>query len=52
VETVIPGVTGWLVEPGNVEAMTKALEEALTLPADERAAAKPSLWDMPALILL
>ena len=32
-ETVIPGVTGWLVPPLDVEAMTTALKEALSDPA-------------------
>jgi len=30
-ETVIDGKTGWLVEPGNVEALSAAIQRALTL---------------------
>jgi len=30
-ETVVDGQTGWLVEPGNVEALSAAIERALTL---------------------
>lgn len=30
-ETILPGETGWLVEPGNVDEMTEALEEAIHL---------------------
>jgi len=33
-ETVIPGVTGWLVPPLDVDAMTTALREALSNPVD------------------
>jgi glycosyltransferase involved in cell wall biosynthesis len=34
-ETVIPGETGWLVPPGDVEALAEAIEHVLTL--DEKA---------------
>lgn len=37
-ETVVAGETGWLVKPGDVEDMTRALDEALRLSADERRA--------------
>jgi len=30
-ETVIPNVTGWLVAPGNIEALSVKIQEALTL---------------------
>jgi glycosyltransferase involved in cell wall biosynthesis len=36
-ETVFPGETGWLVEPGNANAMAQALKEALALPPHQRA---------------
>jgi glycosyltransferase involved in cell wall biosynthesis len=36
-ETVIPGVTGWLVPPGDAAALAAALREALALDADARA---------------
>ena len=29
-ETVLPGKTGWLVEPGNAKSLSKAIEEGLT----------------------
>ena len=31
-ETVLPGKTGWLVPPGDSEAMARALSEAITKP--------------------
>lgn len=37
-ETVIPGQTGWLVPPGDPDALAGALEEALTLSPDQRQA--------------
>ncbi|MDE2357718.1 MAG: glycosyltransferase family 4 protein [Alphaproteobacteria bacterium] len=36
-ETVRPGVTGWLVPPGDAEAWTQALITALNLPRETRA---------------
>lgn len=36
-ETVIPQVSGWLVQPESVEELTKALEEALALSPEARA---------------
>lgn len=36
-ETVFPGETGWLVEPGNAMAMAQALKEALALSPHQRA---------------
>lgn len=36
-ETVLPDVTGWLVEPGNVESLTTAIDRVLNLPEDEMA---------------
>jgi glycosyltransferase involved in cell wall biosynthesis len=38
VETVEQGVTGWRVPPGDPTALAKAIEQALALPADARAA--------------
>lgn len=35
-ETIIDGKTGWLVEPGGVNDMARALEEALSLDNDQR----------------
>lgn len=35
-ETVIPGKTGWLVEPGDVNALATAMQEALSLSKEER----------------
>ncbi|MBI3708352.1 MAG: glycosyltransferase family 4 protein [Proteobacteria bacterium] len=35
-EIVVPGETGWLVQPGDVEALTAALDEALTLDRAQR----------------
>ncbi len=35
-EIVIPGATGWLFEPGNVEDLARSLETALALGNDER----------------
>ena len=37
-ETVEHGVTGWRVPPADSDALAAALDHALTLPADERAA--------------
>ena len=34
-ETVLPDVTGWLVEPGNVEHLSAAIDRVLHLPEDE-----------------
>ncbi|MEQ8667088.1 MAG: glycosyltransferase family 4 protein [Rhodospirillales bacterium] len=36
-ETVIPDVTGWLVPPGDADALAKALEKALSLDEQARA---------------
>ena len=36
-ETIVRGQTGWLVEPSNPDAMAKAIEEALSLNATQRA---------------
>lgn len=36
-ETILPGETGWLVEPGDVQGLSRALHEALSLNADQRA---------------
>ncbi|PZQ47676.1 MAG: glycosyl transferase [Micavibrio aeruginosavorus] len=35
-ETIIAGETGWLVEPGNADALAAAIEEALTLDPERR----------------
>lgn len=35
-ETVIQGETGWLVEPGDVEALSSALQHVLSLSAEEK----------------
>lgn len=35
-ETVVPGYTGWLVEPGNVEELAGAIDQALNLSEEER----------------
>lgn len=35
-ESVVPGKTGWLVEPGNPEALAAALRDFLTLSQNER----------------
>ena len=37
-ETVEPGVTGWLTNPGDVASLADALEHALSLDADARMA--------------
>ena len=37
-ETIVRDETGWLVEPGNVDELTAALDEALNLDARNRAA--------------
>lgn len=37
-ETLVDGQTGWLVAPDNATELARALEEALSLPAEERAA--------------
>jgi glycosyltransferase involved in cell wall biosynthesis len=36
-ETILPGVTGWLVPPGEPAALAAAIDEALSLSADGRA---------------
>jgi glycosyltransferase involved in cell wall biosynthesis len=38
VETVQPGVTGWLVPPGDAGALATAIDAALAMPPEERAA--------------
>jgi glycosyltransferase involved in cell wall biosynthesis len=46
--SIVPGETGWLVPPGDVEALAGALEEAVTVPkrlAAMGAAAKVRLFD-------
>lgn len=35
-ETIIPGVTGWLVPPGDIHELTKALETVLNLSPEQR----------------
>ena len=35
-ETVVPGETGWLVHPGDPDALTTALAEALAMTAEQR----------------
>ena len=35
-ETVVPGLTGWLVQPRDPAALAAAIGEALSLTADER----------------
>jgi glycosyltransferase involved in cell wall biosynthesis len=37
-ETVEDGVTGWLTEPGDVDGLARALEEALSMDAETRSA--------------
>jgi glycosyltransferase involved in cell wall biosynthesis len=37
-ETVTHGVSGWLTEPGDVDALARALDEALSMDAETRAA--------------
>jgi glycosyltransferase involved in cell wall biosynthesis len=36
-ETILPNETGWLVPPGNAQALAAAIAEALALSGDERA---------------
>ncbi len=36
-ETILPDKTGWLVPPGDADALAKAIEKALSLTAEERA---------------
>ena len=38
VETVEHGITGWRVPPGDADALAQAIEAALALPEEERAA--------------
>jgi glycosyltransferase involved in cell wall biosynthesis len=35
-ETVLPGKTGWLVPPGDADALRQAIHDALALSADQR----------------
>src|SRR5207248_3634481 len=35
-ETIVPGITGWLVPPRDPAALAAAIDEALSLAADER----------------
>lgn len=45
-ETVIDGDTGWLVEPGNEEALAKAIEHALSLsPEEHERISQNSIWN-------
>jgi len=37
-ETIVPGVTGWLVPPGDAQALAERIEEALALSPTVRAA--------------
>ena len=37
-ETIVPGVTGWLVQPRDPPALAAAIGEALSLTTDERQA--------------
>lgn len=36
-ETILPGETGWLVEPGNADELAKAIDEALAMTPEQRA---------------
>lgn len=36
-ETILPGQTGWLVEPGNADELAAAINEALSLTPEQRA---------------
>lgn len=36
-ETIIPGITGWLVEPGSADALARAISEALDIEPEARA---------------
>ena len=36
-ETILPGYTGWLVPPGDSEALAGAIEEALSMTSEQRA---------------
>jgi glycosyltransferase involved in cell wall biosynthesis len=35
-ETIIPGVTGWLVPPNDPDALASALDKVLSMPEDEK----------------
>ncbi len=35
-ETILPGYTGWLVPPGDADAMANAMEEALNMDSEQR----------------
>ena len=35
-ETVVPGETGWLVEPGNAQQLADAITEALSMPEEKK----------------
>lgn len=44
-ETVVPGETGWLVEPGSAASLAEALKTALALPADVQSGLAARLRD-------
>ena len=46
-ETIKPGETGWLVEPNDAIALSRAIEEALALGEDERVALACLLYTSP-----